>query len=155
VYKRQGKNIFIKDEVYKTQLTNSEFLKMCVAKCKEHNILPKDLDLWGDPSEPARMLEFEEEGFNILPGVKEPLTRIDVVKRMPVWVADNCVNTWRESKSFKWMTDKDGDILDRPVKFNDHSMDAIGYGVVGMMELLGRAVPTDPYLIVGGGPSYY
>lgn len=150
-----GNNIFIKDEVYKTQLTNTEFLNECIAKCKELNINPKDLDVWGDPSEPDRMLEFGQAGFNILPGIKEPLTRIDMVKRMPVWVSDRCVNTWKENKSYKWMTDKNGDILDRPVKFNDHAMDAIGYALVGVMDMLGRAVPTDPYLIVGGEPDYY
>jgi len=146
-----GKHIFILDEVYKTKLTNPEFLKMCEDKCKEWNIEPIDLDVWGDAAEPDRIEEFKRAGFNIMPGTREPLRRIDTVKRQTVYYSPVCVKTIEEVKDYKWMVDKDNEVLDRPVKFNDHAMDAVGYGVVGMVELYGKAVPTDPYLIVGGG----
>jgi len=32
-----------------------------------------------------------------------------------------------EKKGYKWKEDKNGNVLDEPVKFNDHAMDAERY----------------------------
>lgn len=142
-------NIYILDEVYKTQLTNTSFLKYCLAMCKQWGMQPSDMDVWYDPSEPARAEEFSEAGFNMLPGVRDPLARIDTVKSSNVYYTPTVDNVKKELKGYKWQTDKNGNVLDRPIKFNDHTMDAIGYGVQGFFKNIGKISPTDPYLLVG------
>jgi phage terminase large subunit len=53
------------------------------------------------------------------------------------------VNVQKEIKSYKWKTDKDGKVLDEPVKFNDHSMDALRYGVFTKLIM-----PTRSWIVV-------
>ena len=36
-----------------------------------------------------------------------------------------------EFKVYKWREDKDGNVFDEPVKFKDHLMDGVRYGVYG------------------------
>jgi len=35
----------------------------------------------------------------------------------------------KEIQTYSWRTDRQGNILEQPVKFNDHAMDAIRYAV--------------------------
>jgi phage terminase large subunit len=48
---------------------------------------------------------------------------------MPLYITDRSVNLLKEIRSYKWKTDKDGKVLDEPVKFNDHGCDALRYAV--------------------------
>jgi len=41
----------------------------------------------------------------------------------------NCPETVKEIQSYKWREDKDGNIFDEPVEFNDHSMAALRYSI--------------------------
>ena len=40
-------------------------------------------------------------------------------------------------QSYKRREDKNGNVLEEPVKFNDHLMDAMHYGVTGFMAMYG------------------
>jgi phage terminase large subunit len=58
---------------------------------------------------------------------------IDKVKRRKINIINSCVNTIREIKNYSWR--KKGDtILDEPVKFDDHAMDALRYAITGYFE---------------------
>jgi phage terminase large subunit len=52
---------------------------------------------------------------------------------MPLYITKRSINLLKEIRSYKWKTDKDGRVLDEPVKFNDHAMDAGRYGVFTYM----------------------
>ncbi len=53
------------------------------------------------------------------------------LKSYPLFVTHNSENIKRELQSYKWKTDKDGNIAadEAPVKENDHSLDALRYAV--------------------------
>ena len=44
-----------------------------------------------------------------------------------------CPNTLKEIQSYTWRKNRDGTILDVPVKLNDHAMDAMMYCIYGML----------------------
>ena len=54
---------------------------------------------------------------------------IDFVKRKNLHVHEDAINLDKEIRAYKWKETKDGITLDEPVKFNDHAMDAIRYGL--------------------------
>jgi phage terminase large subunit len=44
-------------------------------------------------------------------------------------ITKSSTNFIKEIKSYKWKVDKENKILDEPVKFNDHLMDAMRYAI--------------------------
>jgi phage terminase large subunit len=54
---------------------------------------------------------------------------INKMKEYKIFITRNSVNIQKEIKSYKWQEDKNGRILESPVKFNDHALDAIRYAV--------------------------
>ncbi len=55
------------------------------------------------------------------------------------------INLINELYSYEWITDKEGNTIDRPVDANNHLIDAIRYGV--MMRLTQKQINTGKYHI--------
>jgi len=120
--------IYVKKEIYRRGLTNREFGELILNLLKESGI-SKDINIYCDSAEPDRIEELKRMGLNTYPAEKEVLVGIDFVKRQKIFIDPECVNTIKEIKGYKWETDKNGNVLDKPVKFNDHSMDALRYAL--------------------------
>lgn len=89
---------------------------------------PKNKPIYCDNAEPKTIEEINRAGFNALPADKDVTEGIRKVKSMPLYITRRSVNTLKEIRSYKWRKDKDDRVLDEPVKFNDHAMDAGRYG---------------------------
>lgn len=126
----KDKEAWIKEIVYQSHLTNSELID----HTKREYPLWKQL-LWrADEAEPDRIEEFSNAGFNIEPakkGANSLRDGIDFCKRMRWHISSESVNVIKEVRGYKWR-EKDGLVLDEPVKFLDHSMDAIRYALTGL-----------------------
>ncbi|HEY8541382.1 MAG TPA: terminase large subunit, partial [Pseudothermotoga sp.] len=85
--------------------------------------------IYADSAEPARIEEIARAGFNIYPAKKDVKDGIDFLKRKMIYLYKDCTNTIKEIQMYKWKENKNGEILDEPVKFNDHAMDAMRYAV--------------------------
>lgn len=124
----RDQEIYILDELYQTHLTNSELIE----RLKELDV-SKNSPIFADSAEPDRIREIQQAGYWIQGVAKNVKNGIDQVKRRKIHILSHCVNTIREIKNYSWR--KKGDIiLDEPVKFDDHSMDAIRYAVTGYLE---------------------
>ena len=110
--------------LYKTQLTNTEL----VTQVKDLIGLPMD-PLYADASEPDRIEELAQAGFNVFPANKDVAFGIDTVKRYKINLTKRSVNAISEIRGYKWRVDRAGLTLDEPVKFKDHAMDAIRYAL--------------------------
>ena len=64
-----------------------------------------------------------------MPSDKSVKDGIDFCKRKIFHTRAENVNLNKERQSYKWKEDKNGNILDEPVKFNNHAMDGKRYGV--------------------------
>lgn len=98
----------------------------------------------GDSSEPKSIADLQEYGINILGvkkiGGKDPLGNkktfkqygIDFVGQKRISVTKRSQNIWREYMSYLHKEDKEGNIINDPEDGNDHAMDAILYGFMGL-----------------------
>jgi len=121
--------IYILDEFYKTGLTNSELTSILEKKVQKHE------DIYADSAEPARIEEIRRKGLNIYPAIKSVKDGIDLVKRHKLHISGECTNFIKEIQAYKYKKDKDGNVLDEPVKFLDHAMDAVRYALyTGLKE---------------------
>ena len=117
-------NIYITKELYETRLTNEELIEKL-----KYFVKNKNAEIYADSAEPARIEEISRAGFNIYPAKKDIKNGIDFIKRKKIYIHETCTNTIKEIQSYKWKEKKDGEILDEPVKFLDHAMDALRYAV--------------------------
>lgn len=117
--------IYVLDEIYERHLTNTELIKLCESRVdKRHLII-------ADSAEPDRIQEFKKAGFRIQPctkGKDSVKFGIDWLKRRKIHIHPSCVNTIKEIQTYKYRENKDGNVLDEPVDFNDHAMAALRYG---------------------------
>lgn len=117
-------NIYITKELYETRLTNEELIERL-----KTFVYSKNAEIYADSAEPARITEIARAGFNVYPAEKSVKDGIDFVKRKMIYLYKDCTNTIKEIQMYKWKEDRKGNVLDEPVKFNDHAMDALRYAV--------------------------
>jgi len=128
---------YVVDEVYQRNLINHQFIAEIIKCLRRHNLNPSQVDtVYCDSAEPNRIAEFNEYGFNAVGGVKNVDAKLDAVKSCKLHIAERCTNTIREIESYCYQKDKDGNDLDKPIKYDDHSMDALGYGIYGTCGIL-------------------
>lgn len=120
------KSLYVEEMLYETKLTTSDL----VERIKSLNISKSD-ELFCDNAEPKTIEELKRAGFNAKPAEKDVYAGIQKVKSMPLYISPNSSNLIKEIKSYKWKVDKDGKVHpdEQPVKFNDHAMDAMRYGI--------------------------
>jgi phage terminase large subunit len=106
-----------------------------------------------DSSEPKSIDEIKSYSITILPAVKGQGSvnqGINKVQQEQISVTKRSINLLKEYRNYVWITDKDGKVLNEPVDFNNHLMDAIRYG----MSSLKHSAPI-PNKVLGGVKPYY
>lgn len=116
--------IFVEQLIYETKLTTADLIE----RYKSIG-MTKTGYIYCDNAEPKTIEELKRAGYNALPADKDVTEGIRKVKSMPLYITSSSVDVIKEIRSYKWKTDKNSVVLDEPVKFNDHAMDAIRYGV--------------------------
>jgi phage terminase large subunit len=141
---RLGNNDFwLQEVVYQDELTNPDLGD----KMAEGGVAGTD-DVYFDSSEPKSIDELCDTGLNIKPAEKGPdsvRAGIIFLKSKRIHIVAGSENIIRESKRYKWRVDKNGNPLPEPVKFDDHAMDAVRYGIYTHMRAAGAA-----YVCQGG-----
>jgi phage terminase large subunit len=115
--------VTVKEEIYQTGLTTGEL----VAKMKD--IVKPGESVYCDSADARSIEELYREGFNVYQSDKDVWAGIMKVKSMPLNVTRDSKNIIRELGSYKWKVDKNGLVLDEPIKENDHSADALRYAI--------------------------
>ncbi len=120
---KDGNQLWVDELIYQTYLTNSELILML----KE--LLPAHASIYADAAEPQRIAEIRKAGLNCRSADKSVKDGIDKMKRMKVFVTRRSTNILKERQGYKWKEDANGNLVDEPVKFNDHALDAIRYAI--------------------------
>lgn len=128
--------IYAQEIIYESKLTTSDL----ISRYKELNLSRSD-EVFCDAAEPKTIEELFRNGFNAKPAEKDVWAGIQKVKSMPLYITADSKNLKAELQSYKWKTDKDGNIAadEAPVKENDHILDALRYAV---FTKLSRKQPT-------------
>lgn len=115
---------FVKQLLYETKLTTADLIE----RYKTLDI-SKSTPIYCDAAEPKTIEELGRAGYNALPADKDVTEGIRKCKGMPLLVTDDSTEAIKEIKNYKWKKDKDDKVLDEPIKFNDHAMDAMRYAI--------------------------
>jgi phage terminase large subunit len=119
-------NAYCREVIYQSRLTNQDLIDLMNQKLTPYE---KRRFIYADAEEPARIQELNNAGFNVLPADKNVLDGIDFCKRFHVFTHLDCVNFVREESTYKWKVDRNDNVLDEPVKYNDHFPDAKRYAL--------------------------
>lgn len=128
----KDKEPYCEEKLYQSHLTNSQLIELM----KDMGI--GDNYIYADASEPQRIEEIAQAGFNIKPADKDVKKGIDILRSHKIYITKSSTNMLKEIKSYCWK-EKDGRPLDEPVKDWDHLMDANRYAVHSHSQ---RAEPT-------------
>ena len=112
-----------RERLYQKGMTNQDVIAFLIDN------VPKDATIYADSAEPARIQEIIREGFDIHPADKSVKDGIDYVKRQKFKVDESSANLIMELRGYAYKEDKNGNVLDEPVKFRDHLMDCLRYAI--------------------------
>lgn len=128
---RIGDKLYIKELIYETNLTNQDIIK----RLKTLGI-DKTAEIFADSAEPKSIEEVYRSGYNIKPAPKGPdsiKNGIDVVKRWKLIVHKDSSNMIKELRSYKWMEDKNGKTLNKPIDMYNHLSDSLRYAIASKL----------------------
>jgi phage terminase large subunit len=91
------------------------------------------------PSEPTLLFidELHRFGWNVKPTVKgadSVNSGIDILKRHKLFVTPRSSNLIKELQNYKWVEDKNGNLLNKPISAFDHGIDAARYAVANKLS---------------------
>ena len=134
---------YILGEVYKAEMTTSEFLEEIEALLSRFELRFNDIEsVYADSADPESIEVFCRNGLNTYGSVKNVKAKIDTARETKIHVSEDCVNLIRELPMYSWKRNKDGELLEEPVKKDDHSIDALCYAIYGVRGELSRDKPT-------------
>ena len=116
--------LYLKELLYESNLTNADLIQ----RMKQLN-LEKNAAIYADSAEPQRIQELKNAGFIVYPADKSVKDGIDAVKRNLLHIHPDSPNLIAEIRGYSYRKDKDGRVLEEPVKFKDHCMDAMRYAI--------------------------
>jgi len=120
----KDQEFYLTELLYQTKLTNGDLIDMF----KEMK-LDKTFPMYCDSAEPNRIEEIRRAGYNAFPSDKSVKDGIDFVKRKKIYTLDSNIHINKEWAGYSYKKDKQGNVTDEPVKFNDHNPDGIRYAI--------------------------
>jgi phage terminase large subunit len=126
-------SVYLNELIYERNLTNQDIAD----RLGEYEV-DKYIEIIADSAEPKSIEEIRRMGFNIKPATKGPdsiLNGIDILKRYKIHVTKQSTNLIKEISNYKWVTDKDGNRLNKPVDLFNHALDAVRYVALNKMKV--------------------
>lgn len=133
--------VYLRELLYQPGLTNQDLINKLDKLVKN-----KRSSIYADSAEPARIEEIKRAGFNVYSSNKNVADGIDFVKRIKLNIESGSDNIVKEISQYSYKKDKNGNILEEPVKFMDHAMDALRYALYTHMS-------TPPAAMYGVDPE--
>jgi len=129
-------NLIICDELYQSGLTNSELAVKILELVKP--VHQNFQSIFCDPSAPATIEEIGKYVY-CQPANNDVISGISVVKnrfkQKTLFIDQGCTHLIKELESYQYEKDsKNKDATERPLKKNDHAVDALRYGCMGIGE---------------------
>ena len=121
---KENNTIFVDEIIYQTELTNADIAKLM----KQRGYM--DQIVICDSAEPKSIQELKLMGINAIAADKKPgsiMEGIDYLKRHSVLFTRSSSNIKTEYKHYKWIKDKNGNHINKPVDMFNHAIDAIRY----------------------------
>jgi len=123
-YDVKNKRIYVTDEIMQTEMFNDEASEV-IKPIINNEILSCD-------TEPKSVADLRRNGLNAKSAKKGAGSiehGIKFIQQCEIIVDVGCVNTIRELSGYKWREDKDGNIIPKPVEYDNHLIDAMRYAL--------------------------
>lgn len=117
--------LWIDEEIYSTNLTNPEIAQ----KAKAEGVT-KEQQIIADCAEPKSIRELQAAGLWVTPSPKGQdsiVSGLDILKRYKIHVTRRSLGLLSNLRAYKWDTDRDGNLTNKPEDRNNHGIDAIRY----------------------------
>ena len=148
----EGINLYVNELVYERNLTNND-----IAVVMNHIGIDRYTDIICDSAEPKSIEELRRLGFNTKPVVKGPDSLnngIDILKRFRIHITKESTNLINELNRYKWVEDKNGVMLNRPIDAFNHALDALRYVALMKLSETKRGGGKYSISVMGVGGSY-
>lgn len=124
--KIKDKQIYLKEKLYQTNLTINEIIEEL-----KRNVISKNSYIYADTEDINYIETIYRAGFYGIKQAKKSsvMDGINFIKCLKLHIDNNSNNLIKEIKSYSFKIDKNGKVIDEPVKFNDHLMDAMRYAI--------------------------
>jgi len=112
--------IYAEEKFYRSHMTDDDIVTELESHCT------KDVPIYADTEDPQAIQTIANAGYNIIGQVKGPgsvIAGIREIQKRKYYIVKGSMNMLKEIKGYSFRT-KHGDILEEPVKINDHLMDA-------------------------------
>lgn len=120
---QEGDSLFYKELLFARGLTTADFIH----RLSQLNIDRTDT-IWCDSAQPQTIEELRRNKFNAKPVNKKSILHgIDLMKQHYNFIITSSENILYEFGSYKWKTDKNGNLLDAPEDKDNHTIDSIRY----------------------------
>jgi len=144
VYRYNGE-LWINELIYETGLTNPDISKKLASLG-----IRKSTEIIADSAEPKSIEELRRLGWYIN-GVKKGAdsinNSIDILKRYKLNITRNSINLREELSRYKWVTERSGKTINKPVDSNNHLIDPLRYVALNKLKISKLAMPKSrlPY----------
>jgi phage terminase large subunit len=127
---QKGNELYFEEKLYSTGLTNQDlsykFNELEISRYEE---------IYADSAEPKSIEELHRMGWTIKPTTKgndSINAGIDMLKRYKIFVKGP--NLMKEMENYRWLEDKNGNLLNKPEDKYNHTIDAVRYGVYNKLS---------------------
>jgi phage terminase large subunit len=122
----KAREIYIFDEIYKTQMTNKEIYDAIAYKGYGNQLIKADSE------DPRTINELRILGLSRITKASKPPGSVNAgiqkLQDYKIFVHPSCVNTMAEFENYTWAEDKQtGEALNKPIDDFNHLMDALRY----------------------------
>ncbi len=126
-----GNQFYVEERLHRTGMTNKDIIEFLSHEERG--------DIYADSSAKQMIAEICQAGYNAYEAHKDVKDGIDLCQRQMLSIPESSVSLIKEIQSYQWKEDKNGNVISEPIKFNDHLVDAMRYGIYGMTERYGFA----------------
>lgn len=126
VYEYNG-SLYLDELMYRTGMTNSD-----ISNLFNSLGLDRRSEIYADSAEPKSIEELYRMGWNVKPtskGADSVNAGIDIMKRYKLFATPRSSNLIKELQNYKWVEDKNGNLLNKPVDAFNHAIDAARYAI--------------------------
>lgn len=129
--------LWLSEKIYETGMTNP----MIAKRCRDLGMTGRELII-ADCAEPKSIAELRAEGLRVSPSVKgrdSIKSGIDIMRRYKLNVVRPSSGLLRELRSYKWQTDKGGELTNEPIDVYNHAIDAVRYVALSRLSTRRRS----------------
>jgi len=121
--------------IYKKGLTTPQFIELA-----KERVPPEEMkkEFYAGTDEPGSIEQFYRAGFNCYPAKTDVRDGINYCKSHVIGLIG--ANIIKEAQGYKRKEDKNGNVMEEPVKFMDDGMDGGRYGVYSKINNLGEVL---------------